>query len=258
MSMRRIHINYDFYIKTFGKADIYSTDVTDEIIKHFKRDILFRYGKQIKQEVLDRIMDRNISHHPYYKENFDEYYEKNVDIEAWSIAVMHLQKIIDRIWKSKLEKWDLYISSPEGREAMKKRKEEEKTRSKFSWIYKINKNGLDVTINTNTHHTSYQYKNGTPYEINGTVNFDLKDSANSSLINKVILECAEAGLHNKWIAKILWIDLRKIKHIASKIGANITTTPRSMINKIPVIRVLDTDDMFIVEKQSPYYNTPNA
>lgn len=108
-----------------------------------------------------------------------------------------------------------------------------------------------MTINNHTHIVMYQYKGGETYQVD--IRMRLLHHFKNEHTYQIIRECAEAGLHNNWIGKILGIPPRTVKCMALEIGANVTLTSKSILKKVPVIRVLDDDGMFIVEKVSPYW-----
>ena len=118
-------------------------------------------------------------------------------------------------------------------------------------IFHIKKNGLDVLIKDGV--TVYKCKDGTIYKIDHRMR--LLHQKNYKRLELIVQECAEAGLHVDWIAKIFCIGSiwkRRVVYIAKKLGYNIDTTPRSQFKTAETLRVLDEDGMFIVEKPNPY------
>lgn len=119
-------------------------------------------------------------------------------------------------------------------------------------VYCITKNGLDVMIEPKK--SMYRsIKDGTVYEIDGRMN--LWNKAHHHYLETIVRECAKVGLHVDWILRILRLpkdDRRRIAYLARKFGFEVCQTPRSKFGSMEMIRVLDDDGMFLVEKTNPF------
>lgn len=129
-----------------------------------------------------------------------------------------------------------------------KKDEPEELEPYIPTIYRINKNGLDVTIEL-WMSTYKSVKDGNIYKINSHTNAWSKKFRSYREI--IIRECAEAGLHVDWILKILSLSKdyrRRVAYVARKFGFEVCQTPRSQLKTAETIRILDEDGMFLVEK----------
>lgn len=241
-------IEYDRFIESYSKLDTNNQDVRDQLFRALKYYLNFKYGKVMRAKFLKKA---GAMLEKYPEEDFKYYYDTVIDEEISNMADRHLEKVIDRIRRNRPYDSESFITTPGERkliEAERKAKGEQKEEERKTT--RINKNGLNVTINNHTHIVIYQYKDGETYQVD--IGMRLANRLRNEYTYQIIRECAKAGLHNKWIGKILGIPPRTVKCMALEIGANVTLTSKSILKKVPVIRVLDEDGMFIVEKPNPY------
>ncbi|MDD3120776.1 MAG: hypothetical protein PHF46_05225 [Candidatus Gracilibacteria bacterium] len=247
---QRLALNYDYYLSRFGKANLDSALVYEEIRQELIKEIETTYGSKVQEQVLEDASKGGFSVHPLWF--FEKYCKRRFELFILNLAGYNIKRLVEYLRKSRHPKYATYISSLQEIETIKKEQEDlEKRLKEYLYIQIINKNGLDVKIYKETRITRYRYKDGIEYEINGNVFFPEK--LKSDKIKQIILECAEAGLHSKRIGMLLWTVQRRIKYMASKIGAKVSITAKTEIRKFPTIRVLDKDGMFIIEKPNPYF-----
>ncbi len=251
----RIKLNYDKYAEEYYQMDMQgyhhsascsnSNEFREYIQEVVIEDIKRQYEHRIREKCLKEIIaeKQNLSE-VELKLILDERVESFIEIRA----VREVEKIVrlkKRIVKTRSFQRDSYIATDSELE------NKEKNETQKPEVQHILKNGLNVKIEEET--TTYQSKDGTLFRIDRTMT--PSHERNFSRLELIVRECAESGLHIDWIAKILGVlnpDKRRIVYLAKKLGFNVCTTPRSKYKTAEILRVLDKDGMFIIEKPNPF------
>lgn len=114
----------------------------------------------------------------------------------------------------------------------------------------INKNGIFAQINKRKQETIFRYKDWPVYTIDAKMNKGYRKGI-TLREKEIIMNCIEAWLHYKWIAKIFWTSHKIIHKICKKLWAeNVFLTSQKVISKLPRIKVLDEDGFFVIEKEN--------
>lgn len=228
-------------------------DFYESLSSNIARDIRTRMEHEIRLKCFEEILSkkRDLS-----RDELSILLDERTKSRIRAMALRDMEKVI-RLDKKRLKTQEFRKDAHIATEAELAEEKAGESARKASEVREIRKNGLDVTIGETE--SIFRSKDGTAYCINRhMVPWHQRNHARLELI---VRECAEAGLHVDWIAKILGIpkeDKRRIVYLARKLGFDVCQTPRSKFAMTETIRVLDEDGMFLVEKPNPFHigNTP--
>lgn len=121
-------------------------------------------------------------------------------------------------------------------------------------LYKtlIDKNWIKAMIDKKSPINTFQYKDWPEYVINTRMIYlHVKDLTERE--KEIISNCAEAWVHYSMIAEIFWTKARRMLDITKKLWYKLYATPQNLIKNSLMIKVLDEDGVFLIEKLNTSY-----
>lgn len=182
------------------------------------------------------------------KWNFDvtKYINGFASSKKKELAMRMMKKQIKEIKKIEFN-GDTYILTDE---EVKEIEEEIKRKVKDKYITVIDKNGIYAKIDRTKRKTVFQYKEWLRYNIN----IAMSSKYHRHLTEReyvIISQCAEVGLHYKWIAELFWADERFMNTTCKRLWYdNVFVTPQKLMKTLPRVKVLDTSGFFVIEKDN--------